>query len=134
MATEGERFRRARGDTVKLTKSSSIDPQDTGLEPVGKPPCWGSETAVSLNLTIPPGGRLSSRLIKRTLRGQRLSHRKQPHDGLLRAREPHLKPVGFDRHTLRQPRETRLERLRLESQSVSRKDSRLNKLVMYADL
>ena len=40
--------------TVKLTKSSSSDPQDTGLEPVANPPCWGSETAVSLNLTIPP--------------------------------------------------------------------------------
>ncbi len=39
--------------TVKLTKSSSIDPQDTGLEPAVNPPCWGSETAVSLNLTIP---------------------------------------------------------------------------------
>ena len=42
--------------TVKLTKSSSIDPQDTGLEPAVNPPCWGSETAVSLNLTIPHGG------------------------------------------------------------------------------
>ena len=41
--------------TVKLTKSSSSDPQDTGLEPVANPPCWGSETAVSLNLTIPRG-------------------------------------------------------------------------------
>ena len=39
--------------TVKLTKSSSIDPQDTGLEPAVNPPCWGSKTAVSLNLTIP---------------------------------------------------------------------------------
>ena len=39
--------------TVKLTKSSSLDPQDTGLEPAVNPPCWGSETAVSLNLTIP---------------------------------------------------------------------------------
>ena len=39
--------------TVKLTKSSSIDPQDTGLDPAVNPPCWGSETAVSLNLTIP---------------------------------------------------------------------------------
>ena len=39
--------------TVKLTNSSSSDPQDTGLEPVANPPCWGSETAVSLNLTIP---------------------------------------------------------------------------------
>ena len=39
--------------TVKLTKSSSSDPQDAGLEPVANPPCWGSETAVSLNLTIP---------------------------------------------------------------------------------
>ena len=41
---------------VKLTKSSSIDPQDTGLEPVANPPCWASETAVSLNLTIPDRG------------------------------------------------------------------------------
>ena len=40
--------------TVKLTKSSAIDSQDTGLEPVVNPPCWASETAVSLNLTIPP--------------------------------------------------------------------------------
>ena len=39
---------------VKLTKSSSSDLQDTGLEPAVNPPCWGSETAVSLNLTIPP--------------------------------------------------------------------------------
>ena len=38
---------------VKLTKSSSIDPQDTGLLPVANPPCWASRTAVSLNLTIP---------------------------------------------------------------------------------
>ena len=41
------------GGTVKLTKSSAIDPQDTGLEPVVNPPCWASETLVSLNLTIP---------------------------------------------------------------------------------
>ena len=47
------RFGPEYANTVKLTKSSSIDPQDTGLEPAGKPPCWGSETAVSLNLTIP---------------------------------------------------------------------------------
>ena len=39
--------------TVKLTKSSSIDPQDTGLEPAVNPPCWASRTAVGLNLTIP---------------------------------------------------------------------------------
>ena len=38
---------------VKLTKSSLIDPQDTGLKPVANPPCLASETAVSLNLTIP---------------------------------------------------------------------------------
>ena len=38
--------------TVKLTKSSAIDPKDTGLEPVVNPPCWASETAVSLNLTV----------------------------------------------------------------------------------
>ena len=39
--------------TVKLAKSESIDPQDTGPEPVVNPPCWASETVVSLNLTIP---------------------------------------------------------------------------------
>ena len=39
---------------VKLTKSSLIDPQDTGLKPVANPPCLASETAGSLNLTIPP--------------------------------------------------------------------------------
>ena len=39
--------------TVKLTKSWSIYPQDTGLEPVVNPPYWASETAISLNLTIP---------------------------------------------------------------------------------
>ena len=38
---------------VKLTKSSSIDPQNTGLQPVANPPCWASETAASLNLTMP---------------------------------------------------------------------------------
>ena len=38
---------------VKLTKSSSIDPQDTGLEPAVNPPCWASRMAVGLNLTIP---------------------------------------------------------------------------------
>ena len=41
--------------TVKLTKSESIDPQDTGLDPVVNPPCWASETAVSLNFAIPFG-------------------------------------------------------------------------------
>ena len=35
---------------VKLTKSSSIDPEDTGLQPVANPPCWASKTAVSLSL------------------------------------------------------------------------------------
>ena len=35
---------------VKLTKSSSIDPQDTGLQPVANPPCWALKTAVSLSL------------------------------------------------------------------------------------
>ena len=38
---------------VKLTSSSSIDPQDAGLQPVVNPPCWASKTAVSFNLTIP---------------------------------------------------------------------------------
>ena len=55
-----ERPRQAGGImlTVKLAKSESIDPQDTGPEPVVNPPCWASETAVSLNLTIPlRGGR-----------------------------------------------------------------------------
>ena len=32
---------------VKLTKSSSIDPQDTGLQPVANPPCWASRTALT---------------------------------------------------------------------------------------
>ena len=39
--------------TVKLTKSSSSDPQDTGLQSVANPPYWASKAAVSLNLTIP---------------------------------------------------------------------------------
>ena len=39
--------------TVKLTQSSSIDPQDTVLESVVNPPYWAPETAVSFNLTIP---------------------------------------------------------------------------------
>ena len=43
--------------TVKLTSSSSIDPQDAGLQPVVNPPCWASKTAVSFNLTIPSGTR-----------------------------------------------------------------------------
>ena len=38
---------------VKLTSSSSIDPQDAGLQPVVNQPCWASKTAVSFNLTIP---------------------------------------------------------------------------------
>ena len=46
------RAERARELAVKLTKSSSIDPQDTGLEPVVNPPYLASETAISLNLTI----------------------------------------------------------------------------------
>ena len=54
--------RRRRG-TVKLTKSSSIDPQDTGLEPAVNPPCWRSETAVSLNLTISWGPLLADVLV-----------------------------------------------------------------------
>ena len=41
-----------RDGIVKLTKSSSIDPQDTGLQPVANPPCWASKTAASLNLTV----------------------------------------------------------------------------------
>ena len=42
-----------RSGIVKLTESSSINPQDTGLQPVANPPCWASKTAVSPNLTIP---------------------------------------------------------------------------------
>ena len=38
---------------VKLTKSSSINPPNTELQPVATPPCWASKTAVSPNLTIP---------------------------------------------------------------------------------
>ena len=38
---------------VKLTKGSSIDPQDTGLQPVANPPCWASKAVASLNLTMP---------------------------------------------------------------------------------
>ena len=40
---------------VTLTKSSSSDPQDTGLQSVANPPYWASKAAVSLNLTIPSG-------------------------------------------------------------------------------
>ena len=43
----------AAGGIVKLTKSSSIDPQDTELQPVANPPCWASKTTASLNLTVP---------------------------------------------------------------------------------
>ena len=38
---------------VKLTKSSSSDPQDTGLQSVANPPYWAPKATVSLNLTIP---------------------------------------------------------------------------------
>ena len=41
------------GGIVKLAKSSSSDPQDTGFQPVVNPPCWAPKAAVSLNLTIP---------------------------------------------------------------------------------
>ena len=44
------RAERARELAVKLTKSWSIDPQDTGLEPVVNPPYLASETAINLNL------------------------------------------------------------------------------------
>ena len=37
----------------KLTKNQPPHPQDAGLDPVVNPPYWASETAVSLNLTIP---------------------------------------------------------------------------------
>ena len=46
--------------TVKLAKSSSSDPQDTGLQPVVNPPCWAPKAAVSLNLTIPRPVRILS--------------------------------------------------------------------------
>ena len=46
------RPRGRRTGIVKLTKSSSIDPQDTGLQPVANPPCWASKTAASLKLTV----------------------------------------------------------------------------------
>ena len=46
------RAERARELAVKLTKSSSTDPQDTGLEPVVNPPYLASETAINLNLTV----------------------------------------------------------------------------------
>ena len=46
------RPRGRRTGIVKLTKSSSIDPQDIGLQPVANPPCWASKTAASLNLTV----------------------------------------------------------------------------------
>ena len=46
---------------VKLTKSSSSDPQDAGLQSVANPPYWAPKAAVSLNLTIPPVGRTSAR-------------------------------------------------------------------------
>ena len=43
---------------VKLTKSSSSDPQDTGLQSVANPPYWAPKAAVSLNLTMPDAGAL----------------------------------------------------------------------------
>ena len=46
------RTRTCSAGIVKLTKSSSIDPQDTGLEPAVNPPCWASRMAVGLNLTV----------------------------------------------------------------------------------
>ena len=60
---------------VKLTKSSSSDPQDTGLQSVANPPYWAPKAAVSLNLTIPPfaptwpGHRSRARAIARSTRG-----------------------------------------------------------------
>ena len=44
-----------REGTVKLTQISSSYPQDPGHELVLNPTCWASETAVSLNLTVPRG-------------------------------------------------------------------------------
>ncbi len=54
------RLTRRQGN-VKLTKSWSICPQDTGFDPVVNPPYWASETAISLNLTIPASRYISSR-------------------------------------------------------------------------
>ena len=41
--------------TVKLTNNQFPDPQDIGLVPVVNTPCWASDWAVSLNLTMPSG-------------------------------------------------------------------------------
>ena len=57
--TFGEARKRLGAGIVKLTHSSSIDPQDAELQPVVNPPCWASKTAVSFNLTIPRGVRPS---------------------------------------------------------------------------
>ncbi len=39
--------------TVKLANNQLTDPQDIGLVPVVKAPCWASDRAANLNLTIP---------------------------------------------------------------------------------
>ena len=46
----------AHAGTVKLTKSSSIDPQDTGLEPAVNPPCWGIRNGRQPQLDNTPVG------------------------------------------------------------------------------
>ena len=50
--TAGRQARALISGIVKLTKSSSIDPKDTGLQPVVNPLGWASKTAVSFNLTV----------------------------------------------------------------------------------
>ena len=96
----------AHAGTVKLTKSSSFDPQDTGLEPAVNPPCWGSETAVSLNLTIPGtplvDGHTRPRLAdyrppkgKAPRRPARIPSRgRQPQDASLRQHDRSREPVA----------------------------------------
>ena len=62
---------------VKLTSSSSIDPQDAGLQPVVNPPCWASKTAVSFNLTIP----MKVPWVGIVLGGVRFMHQRHPLKG-----------------------------------------------------
>ena len=105
--------RRSRG-TVKLTKSSSSDPQDTGLEPVANPPCWGSETAVSLNLTIPSADIADyNAYVLTPCEWGRSRQSTSCHDrarpgvhagggGALRGVDDHPGPVSHHQHSLRQ--------------------------------
>ena len=48
-----ETARRASLEFVCVFGQDETDPQDTRLKPVVNPPCCASETAVSLNLTMP---------------------------------------------------------------------------------